>query len=110
MKTKKVKEKVESKNELESYVYSLKNQVADKEKLGGKLSADEKEKIETAVEEKIKWLESNANAETEDFKAQKKELEEVANPIITKFYQQSGGAGGPSGEGAGEPEGEKDEL
>jgi len=89
---KKVKERVEAKNELESYVYSLKNQINDKEKLGGKLSPEEKEKIETAVEEKIKWLEANANAEVDDFKEQKKGLEETVNPIMTKFYQQSGGA------------------
>jgi heat shock protein 5 len=106
---KKVKEKVEAKNELESYVYSLKNQLGDKEKLGGKLSEDEKEKITTAVEEKIKWLESNANAEVDDFKTQKKELEEVVNPIITKFYQNSGSTGGGQ-EGGQEGGEEKDEL
>lgn len=110
---KKVKEKVEAKNELESYVYSLKNQVADKEKLGGKLSDEEKEKITEAVEEKIKWLEANANAEVEEFKEQKKSLEEIVNPIMTKFYQGAGaGAGGPGGAGAGGESGgeDKDEL
>jgi len=106
---KKVKEKVEAKNELESYVYSLKNQLNDKEKLGGKLSDDEKETITNAVEEKIKWLESNANAEVEDFKDQKKQLEEIVNPIMTKFYQQSGGAGAGQGPTGGESE-DKDEL
>jgi len=108
---KKVKERVEAKNELESYVYSLKNQINDKEKLGGKLSASEKETIETAVEEKIKWLEANANAEVDDFKEQKKSLEETVNPIMTKFYQQSGGAP-PGGEGQAPPSGEEgnDEL
>merc|ERR1711978_59598 len=34
---KKLKERVESRNELESYAYSLKNQINDKEKLGSKL-------------------------------------------------------------------------
>ena len=98
---KKVKEKVEAKNELESYVYSLKNQLSDKEKLGGKLSEDEKEKITSAVEEKIKWLEGNANAEVEEFKEQKKALEEIVNPIMTKFYQGAGSPppGGEGGEG-----------
>jgi len=105
---KKVKEKVEAKNELESYVYSLKNQLSDKEKLGGKLSEDEKEKVQTAVEEKIKWLESNSDAEVDDYKEQKKQLEEIVNPIMTKFYQQSGGAGGQGG--AGPESEEKDEL
>jgi heat shock protein 5 len=109
---KKVKEKVEAKNELESYVYSLKNQVSDKEKLGGKLSEEEKETITTAIEEKIKWLESNgASAEVDELKEQKKSLEEVVNPIMTKFYQNAGGesAGGAGGAPPGGDE-EKDEL
>lgn len=97
---KKVKERVESKNELESYVYSLKNQVADKEKLGGKLSDEEKETITNAVEEKIKWLESNVEAEVEDFKQQKKELEEIVHPIMSKFYQNSGQQENGSGPGS----------
>jgi len=106
---KKLREKVEAKNELESYVYSLKNQINDKEKLGAKLSAEEKETIENAVGEKIKWLESNANAEVEDFKAQKKEVEEIVNPIITKFYQNAGGPT-PGGEAPTPDEENKDEL
>ena len=42
----KLKGKVEARNELESYAYSLKNQLCDKEKLGGKLSDEETAKIE----------------------------------------------------------------
>lgn len=34
---KKLKEHVEARNELESYTYSLKNQIGDKEKLGAKV-------------------------------------------------------------------------
>merc|ERR1719479_222466 len=101
---KKLKERVEARNELESYAYSLKNQINDKEKLGAKISDDEKEKIEEAVNEKISWLEENQEADGEDFKAQKKELEEIVQPIIAKLYQQGGGP--PPG--AGEPEEEED--
>ena len=50
---------MEARNELESYAYSLKNQIGDKEKLGGKLSEDEESKIEEVINEKIKWLEDN---------------------------------------------------
>jgi len=105
---KKMKEKVESRNELESYAYSLKNQVNDKEKLGAKISDEDKEKIEEAVNEKIAWLEENQEADGEEFKAQKKELEEIVQPIIAKLYQQGGGPP-PGGE---EPEDDvdKDEL
>merc|ERR1711963_405860 len=105
---KKLKERVESRNELESYAYSLKNQINDKEKLGAKITDEDKEKIEEAVNEKISWLEENQEADGEDFKTQKKELEEIVQPIIAKLYQ--GGAPPP---GAGEPEEEdfdKDEL
>jgi len=105
---KRVKEKVEARNELEGYAYSLKNQIGDKEKLGGKLSDDEKSTIEKAVDEKISWLEANKEAEVEDLKAQKKELEEVVQPIVGKLYQGAGGAPPPS-EGGADEEG-KDEL
>jgi len=54
-----LKSKVEARNELESYAYSLKNQLSDKEKLGGKLSDDEQSKIEEVINEKIAWLEEN---------------------------------------------------
>lgn len=104
---KKIKEKVDAKNELESYAYSLKNQIGDKEKLGGKLSDEDKKTIEEAVDEKIKWMESNADADVEDLKAQKKELEEVVQPIMSKLYQGAGGGAPPSGD---EGADEKDEL
>jgi len=54
---KRFKEKVESRNDLESYAYSLKNQLGDKEKLGAKVSDEDKAKMEEAIDEKIKWLE-----------------------------------------------------
>lgn len=113
---KKVKEKVEARNELESYAYSLKNQIGDKEKLGGKLSEDEKETISKAVEEKISWLDKNQDADVDDFKKQKKELEDVVQPIVSKLYQGQGGPGGqeggspPPGEETPDEEHDKDEL
>ncbi|XP_067144449.1 endoplasmic reticulum chaperone BiP [Centruroides vittatus] len=101
---KKVKERVEARNDLESYVYSLKNQIGDKDKLGAKLSNEDKEKLEEIIEEKIKWLETNQEADTEEFKAQKKEVEDVAQPIISKLYAGAGGGAPP------EEEDVKDEL
>jgi molecular chaperone DnaK (HSP70) len=86
---KKLKERVEARNELESYAYSLKNQLADKEKLGAKVSEGDKTKMEEAIDEKIKWLDENQDAESELFKKQKKELEDIVQPIIAKLYQGS---------------------
>jgi len=98
--------RVEARNELESYAYSLKNQIGDKEKLGGKLSDEEKEKIEEIVNEKISWLEENQEADADELKAQKKEMEDIIQPIIAKLYQ---GAGGAPGEGEEEGEGGEDD-
>merc|ERR1712135_94229 len=53
---KKVAERAFAKSELEQYVYSLKNQVADEEKLGGKLDDEEKETINDGIESTIEWL------------------------------------------------------
>jgi len=114
---KKLKEKVEARNELESFVYSLKNQLNDKEKLGAKISEEDKKTIEDAINDKIAWLEANQGAEADEFKAKKKEVEDISNPIITKLYGE--GAGGPAPEGGAGPEGagaggedtaDKDEL
>ncbi|CAI4226756.1 unnamed protein product [Auanema sp. JU1783] len=106
---KKVKEQVEARNELESYAYSLKNQIDDKEKLGGKLDDDDKKTIEEAVDEAISWLDSNREASVEDLKEQKKDLEGKVQPIISKLYKDGGAPTGEEGAGA-EGADEKDEL
>ncbi|XP_052078461.1 endoplasmic reticulum chaperone BiP-like isoform X1 [Mytilus californianus] len=85
-----IKEKVDAKNELESLTYNLKNQIGDKEKLGGKLTDDDKSTIEKAIEEKIKWLENNSDPSIEELKEQKKSLEDIVNPIVSKIYQEYG--------------------
>ena len=80
------------------------SQIGDKEKLGGKLSSEDKETIETAVNDAISWLEKNHEADVEDFKTQKKQLEEIVQPIVGKLYQGAGGEAPPS------EEEERDEL
>ncbi|XP_043095453.1 endoplasmic reticulum chaperone BiP-like [Puntigrus tetrazona] len=89
---KKLKERIDARNELESYAYSLKNQIGDKEKLGGTLSSDKKEAIEKAIKEKIEWLESHQDADLEDFQAMKMELVEVVHPIVSVLYASANGS------------------
>ncbi|KAH1049316.1 hypothetical protein GYH30_020035 [Glycine max] len=107
---KKVKERIDARNSLETYVYNMKNQVSDKDKLADKLESDEKEKIETAVKEALEWLDDNQSVEKEDYEEKLKEVEAVCNPIISAVYQRSGGApGGAGGEGEDEDD-SHDEL
>ena len=76
-------------------MYSVKNQVTDEKQYGGKLEAEDKEKILAIIKEKQSWFDSNeATATKEDFEEQKAEVEAVVNPITAKFYQ--GGSGGGS--------------
>merc|ERR1712196_701263 len=88
---KKVKGRVEAKNSLENYLYSMKNTVTDQKKLGAKISEEDKEAVMNAVEEGIKWVDASVDADEEAFKNKQKEVEGVCNPIVSKLYQ----AGGP---------------
>ena len=90
----KMRENVEARNSLEGVAYQLKNQVNDKEKLGGKLSEEDKETVLEAVKEALAFLDENPTAEKEEYEEAKKTLTDKTNPIVSKVYQQGGGAGG----------------
>lgn len=94
------KEKIDSRNQLDNYLFSMKNTIEDPEKLANKLNDDEKSTIKSALEETEKWLKSNQDASKEEYDEQKKNLEEVCNPIISKAYKDSpqGASGAPEEE------------
>jgi len=113
------KKKVEAKNSLENYAYNMRNTLND-DKVGGKLDADDKKKLETSIEETITWLDNNQMAEIDEFEDKLKELEGICNPVISKMYQAGGGmpggmpgdfggagAGGPPPEAGGSSSGPK---
>lgn len=92
-----VREKVEAKNSLEGFLYNLKNQVADKDKLASKLSEEDKKTIEDAVKEGLDWLEEKGEeADKEAFAEKQKEIEAITNPIVSKVYQANGQGGAES--------------
>jgi len=90
---KKMRERVESRNGLESHAYGLRNQLKDSDKLGGKLDDDDKKTCEEAVEEAINFLDENPSAETEEYKEAQETLNSKVNPIISKFSGGGGAAG-----------------
>ena len=93
---KEMAERVNARNGLEGYAYQLKNMLDDEEKgVKGKISDDDAETINEAVQETLDWLDENQEASKDEIDEQKKELEGVANPIIKNLYQ--GGAGGAPG-------------
>lgn len=88
---KKVKERLDARNQLETYVYNMKNTINDR--VGDNLKSEEKEKVEESLKECLEWLDDNQNAEKEDYDEKMKEVEAVCNPIISAVYQRPGGGG-----------------
>merc|ERR1719149_600974 len=82
--------RVEAKNSLENYCYSMKNTMSD-EKLASKLSDDDKATVTAKIDETTSWLDANQMAEKEEYEAKQKELEAIVNPILAAL---GGGAGG----------------
>ncbi|XP_019406370.1 PREDICTED: heat shock-related 70 kDa protein 2 [Crocodylus porosus] len=96
------RERVAAKNSLESYAYNMKQTVED-EKLAGKISEQDKQRVLDKCQELIAWLDRNQMAEKEEYEHKQKELEKLCNPIITKLYQGAAPPGGPAPAGSGGP-------
>merc|ERR1712129_346899 len=89
----KQKDRISSKNGLESYCFNMKTTLDDG-KVKDKISEDDMKTITDKCDEAIKWLDANQLAEVEEFNDKQKEVEGVCNPIITKLYADAGGAPG----------------
>ncbi|KAJ6106688.1 Heat shock 70 kDa protein [Penicillium capsulatum] len=89
--------RIQAKNGLESYAYSLKNTLGE-----GKLqiSEEDKKKVEDKISEVISWLDNNQTAEKDEYESQQKELEGIANPIISAAYGGAAPGGAPGAGGA----------
>ena len=75
------KSRIEVKNGLENYCYSLKSSISSPE-VKGKIPNDDKKRLGDALEETLKWLDMNLNAEKEKFEEKQKALEGIATPIL----------------------------
>nr|AAR21578.1 heat shock protein 70 [Phytophthora nicotianae] len=94
------KVRIEAKNALENYAYSLRNSLND-EKMKEKIPEADKKVVDDKVTEVIQWLDANQSAEKEEYESKQKELESVANPVLQKVYASAGGADGMAGGMAG---------
>merc|ERR1712038_334284 len=71
--------KIEAKNSLENYAYSMRNTI-NEEGVKDKIDAADKETLEKAINDAISWLDSNQMAEQDEFEDKMKELEGICNP------------------------------
>ena len=74
------RERVESKNNLENYVYSIKSSVTKED---CKLSEENKTLINELVKNSLEWIENNSSGEKEVFDTKRKEIETAFSTIMT---------------------------
>lgn len=90
-----LKEKVESRNKLETYLYSVRSTMISDEKMKTALGADA-DTVDKTTQEGIDWLESedDSNRTKEDYDNKHKEIEGVLMPLVQKAYQANMPQGG----------------
>lgn len=94
-----IKEKIDTRNQFENYIYQMKNSVEDKQKLAEKISEEDKSAIKDALTDAQDWLNANQDAEKDEFEDKLKELQAVCDPVVQKVYQSMGGQGGAADDG-----------
>ncbi|CAL4926932.1 unnamed protein product [Urochloa decumbens] len=92
-----VRERVDARNRLESYVYRMRAAVKD---VAGKVGEEDRERMEAALAEALEWLEEHdgAAAGKEDYEEKLRDVEEVCGPVIKQVYEKSGGGAGAADE------------
>jgi L1 cell adhesion molecule like protein len=86
---KKRMERVEAKNQLETYLYNTRNAVQE-EKVKESLGATTVKDVSEWVTEGLAWLDEHPDETKEVYEEKKKEYEDRIRPIMTKLYESSG--------------------
>ena len=88
----KQREKVEARNGLDNYIFSVKQSLND-EKLKDKFTDEDKTSVEDKIKEVQEWYDEHLEAEKEEFESKQKELESVFSPIMMRVYQETAPTG-----------------
>ena len=108
---KKIKERINSRNGLESYLHNLEKNYTlddddgddndDNEKGGVSgpdkiISAEDKKELQDMIDKTLYWMDVNNPDEfdKEDYDEKKKEVEQAANPVIMRNVYSGGASGG----------------
>lgn len=87
------KMRIDSKNELENYMYSMKSTLEKDSGEGGKVPESDKTKILKAIAGCREWFESNELASKDEYEEKLKELTVMCEPVVKSMYA-GGGDGG----------------
>jgi len=84
---------VQAKNDFENFVYQMRNTLDDS-KFKDLIKQEDRERVDEAIKEALKWNDEHSNADKDDYDNKKKELEEMWRPIITAAYGSDSGSSG----------------
>ena len=98
----KQRQRVEARNKLESYVFSVRQAVGD---AGDKLSSQDKDAASKACEDVLSWLDGNSLADKDEYDHKLHELQKLCSPLMTKLHStgssSSSSSAQPSSSGCG---------
>ena len=94
-----IKDRIDSRNGLESYLYNLKNSMEDDTR-SNNVSVEDKKELQDMIDETLDWMDENPEADKEGYDEKQKDVEQVANPIMRNVY--AGGASGDDNDDAGD--------
>jgi L1 cell adhesion molecule like protein len=90
----KQRQRVEARNRLEAYVFSVRQALSD---AGDKLSSEDRDAASKACDECLHWLDNNSLAEKEEFDDRLQEVQKKCSPLMAKLHGQGQGQGGHAG-------------
>nr|ACD63050.1 heat shock protein 70A [Exorista civilis] len=82
------RQRIAARNQLESYVFNIKQSTED---AGDKIPKSDKDRVIEKCTETIKWLDNNTTAEKEEYEYKLEELTKLCQPIMTRLHQQANG-------------------
>jgi len=92
----KQRQRVDTRNNLESYVFQVK-QSLDDENVKNKMDESERKMLSDKCGEMLRWLDGNMNADVGELEERKREFENVCRPFMNKLH----GSGGQNNPGCG---------
>jgi len=84
------KQRIEAKNNLENYAYSIRNSTKE-EPVAQKISQDDMKKINEILDSTLSWIDTHSSASKDEFETKRKDLEDVVMPIMSKLGGNPGG-------------------
>jgi L1 cell adhesion molecule like protein len=77
---------ITAKNDLENYIYNLRDCITNNSNFKDKLTSDENKNFENLINDTIGWIDQNRLGSKEEFEEKMKYIQSVVDPVIKKIY------------------------